>query len=35
MPDILVGLQAEDADLVGFHGTHLASPHYAEFGFAP
>jgi len=35
MPDILVGLQTEDADLVGFRGTHLAGPYHAEFGFAP
>jgi hypothetical protein len=35
MPDIFVGLQGEDAHLIGFVGADLADPDDAKTGFAP
>jgi hypothetical protein len=35
VPDIFVGLQGEEANLIGFVGADLADPHDAKTGFAP
>src|SRR5947208_14121272 len=34
-PDVFIGLEAEDADLIGLGGADVADPDDAEAGFAP
>src|SRR5258708_9219856 len=34
-PDVFFGLEAQDADLIGFGGADLADPDDTETGFAP